>query len=243
MVVGPPRLRSSAEIQVRDELIGRIAHDVRTPISAILTWLELLKGYSSADPKARHAVEMAQQSARDLAEIVSRAEDAQRIVTGALELEMAPVDLVHLLRSVADRVRPAAESRGVVLEGDLGATGAMVRGDGSRLRQAFTRVLSHCVSLSGPGTVQLGLRLTEHEAKVSILGPALILEAPLLQALLAEGEWPCMAGPSGQALLDFAVAGHVIRLHGGRLEAQAQDGQGTRVSATLPVGAQPVLLA
>ena len=236
MVVGPPRIRSSAEVQVRDELIARIAHDVRTPISAILTWLELLKGYATEDPKATRAVEMAQQSAHDLAEMVSGVEDAQRIVAGTIALEMAPVDLIPLLRSVADRVRPAAESRGVVLECDLGPQGALARGDPSRLRQAFSRVLSHCVSLTEPGTVQLGLCLEHGEARISVFGPVLTLPALLRQALLADGEWPCIAGSNGQAVLDFAVASHVFGLHGGRLEAEALDPRGTRISATLPVG-------
>ena len=234
MIAGQVPVFSSAALQVRDELIARVAHDVRTPVGAILTWLEVLKRHA-ADPQAVRAIEMAQQSARELTEIVTGIEDAQRILAGTLELETAQVDLSRLLQAVADGVRPSAESRGIVLHCDLGPSRALSRGDGGRLKHAFTRVLFHCVSLSGQGTVQLGLRADEQEATVYVVCPALTLSVPLQQALAAEREWPSMAGPSGRALLDFAVACRLIGLHGGRLEVQSLDGQETRLTASLPL--------
>ena len=227
-------VRAPAESPVRDELITRVVHDVRTPIGAILTWLELLKGYST-DPQARRAVEMAQQSARDLTEIVAGVEDAQRLVAGTLELQMAPVDLTGLLEEVADRVRPAAHSRGIVLDCDLSPAVTLARGDGRRLRHLFTRLLFHCTSLSRPGTVRLQSQAGEAETRIQIVCPELILSASLQQALIAERPWPCVEGPSGQAMLDFATAGRVIRLHGGRLEAESSNGSGSRLSAALPL--------
>ena len=221
-------------MQVRDELIARIAHDVRTPIGAILTWLEVLKAQAT-DPQARRAIEMAQQSARDLSEIVAGAEDAQRIVAGTIELQRAPLDLVSLLNAVAERVRPSTQSRDIVLHCDLAPSVTLARGDGRRLRHVFTRVLAHCVSLSGPGTVRLVLRADEEEARVCIVCPGLTLSSALQRALVTEGEWPSIAGPGGQAVLDCAMACRVINLHGGRLETESLDGQGTRLSASLPL--------
>ena len=234
MLPGQVLAPASAGAQVRDELIARIAHDMRTPIGAILTWLEVLKAQAT-DPQARRAIEMAQQSARDLSEIVAGAEDAQRIVAGTLDLQRAPLDLVSLLNAVADRVRPAADSRGIVLHCDLAPSVTLARGDDRRLRHVFTRVLAHCVSLSGPGTVGLVLRADEEEARVCVVCPVLTLSTALQRALVAEGEWPAIAGSGGPAVLDFAVACRVINLHGGRLETEPLDGQGTRLCASLPL--------
>lgn len=227
-------VRATEESPVRDELITRVVHDARTPIGAILTWLELLGEYST-DPRARRAVEMAQQSAQELTEIVAGVEDAQRLVSGTLELQMAPVDLAVLLDEVADRVRPSLPSRGIVLHSDLGPKGALGRGDDRRLRHLFSRILFHCASLSEPGTMRLLSQAGEGETRIHLLCPKLVLSASLQQALTSERQWPSLDGPSGQALLDFAMAGRIMRLHGGRLEAESSNGSGSRLSASLPL--------
>ena len=222
-------------MKLRDELIARLAHDARTPLGAILTWLELLKAQTD-DSQARRSVEAAQQSARDLVEIVSGVEDAQRLAAGTLDLQLAPVDLAALVGFAADRVLAPAEGRGIVLHRDLGHAGISVRGDLARLRHAFSRVLFHCTSLSGPGTIRLVLRAEAQQARVAITCPALALSAPLRQALSGEGEWPSIVGPNGLAAFDFAVSSRVLRLHGGRLEAAVlPDGAGTQLDATLPL--------
>ena len=235
MSVDSPDLASKAAVKLRDELIARLAHDARTPLGAILTWLELLKSQVD-DPHARRSVEAAQQSARDLVEIVSAVEDAQRLAAGTLELQLSPVDLAALVAFAADRARSSGEGRGIVQDRDLGLAGISVLGDLARLRHAFGRVLFHCTSLSGKGTMRLVLRAEAPQARVVITCPALALSVPLQQALNGHDEWPSIVGPNGQAALDFAVSCRVLRLHGGRLEAAAlPDDAGTELVATLPL--------
>jgi signal transduction histidine kinase len=235
MFAGPVLTTVPAEVRLRDELISRVAHEARTPIGAILTWLELLKAQASSSPQAARAIEMAERSARELTEIVTSAEDAQRLMAGTIELQMSPLDLAALLRSVVDRVLPGAEARSVVLDCEAATPERPASGDGERLRQAFTRLLGHCVVLSGPGRLQVRLEDQRDEARVELLCSALTLSDPLREALEDDDQWPSLAGPRGQALLDFALACRIVALHGGRLVAESLNGHGTRISATLPL--------
>jgi signal transduction histidine kinase len=239
MLAGAFLIAVPAEVRVRDELISRVAHEARTPIGAILTWLELLKAHSSDIPQAARAIEMAERSARELTEIVTSAEDAQRVMAGTIELQMAPLDLAGLVRSVVERVLPGATARSIDLECEASTPQRPASGDGERLRQAFTRILGHCVGLSGPGRVQIRLEDQRTDARVDLLCPALTLSDPLREALLDDAQWPSIAGPCGQAVLDFALACRIVALHGGRLEAEALNGHGTRISATLPLALAP----
>jgi len=236
MRAGPGLTAVSAEVRARDELIARLAHEARTPIGAILTWLELLKAHSSSSPQATRAIEMAERSARELTEIVTGAEDAQRVMAGTIELQMTPLDLASLLRSVVDRVLPGAQARSIALDCETATQGRPARGDGARLRHAFTRILAHCVGLSGPGRVQVRLEDERSGVRVDLLCSALTLSDSLREALQDESGWPSIAGPHGQAVLDFALACRVVGLHGGRLEAESLNGHGTRITATLPLG-------
>jgi signal transduction histidine kinase len=182
---------------------------------------------------------MAERSARELTEIVTSAEDAQRVMAGTIELQMAPLDLAGLVRSVVERVLPGATARSIDLECEASTPQRPASGDGERLRQAFTRILGHCVGLSGPGRVQIRLEDQRTDARVDLLCPALTLSDPLREALLDDAQWPSIAGPCGQAVLDFALACRIVALHGGRLEAEALNGHGTRISATLPLALAP----
>ena len=239
MRAGPGLTAVSLEVRARDELIARLAHEARTPIGAILTWLELLKAHSSSSPQATRAIEMAERSARELTEIVTGAEDAQRVMAGTIELHVAPLDFAGLLRSVVDRVLPGAQARSITLDCETATQGRPARGDGARLRHAFTRILAHCVGLSGPGRVQVRLEDERSGVRVDLLCSSLTLSESLCEALQDEGGWPSMTGPHGQAVLDFALACRVVALHGGRLEAESLNGRGTRITATLPLALAP----
>jgi len=230
----------AVEVRARDELIARLAHEARTPIGAILTWLELLKAHSSSSPQATRAIAMAERSARELTEIVTGAEEAQRVMAGTMELQMTPLDLAAVLRSVVERALAGAQARNIVLDCETTTTGGPARGDAERLRNAFTRLLVHCVSLSGPGRVHVRLADERNGVRVDLLCSALTLSDALRDALQDESGWPSIAGPQGQVMLDFALACRVVGLHGGRLEAASLNGSGTRITATLPLGVASV---
>jgi signal transduction histidine kinase len=234
MHAGPAVTSVPDEIRLRDELISRLAHEARTPIGAIVTWLEVLKCQSSGSPQAARAIEMAQRSTRHLTEIIASAEDTQQIIAKTIELRTASLDLGGLLHSVIDRLLPAAQARRITLDCETPSSARPARGDEARLRHTFTRILAHCVGLSGAGPMQLRIQDQGTEVRVDLLCPALTLSAVLLDALQDDREWPSPAGPCGQIALDFAVACRVFALHGGRLEAESVAGQGTRVSAMLP---------
>lgn len=224
----------AAEVRLRDELLARLTHEARTPVGAILTWLEVLKAQPAIPPQAAQAIAMAQRSTRELTEILSGAEDAQQVMAGTMELQVKALDLASLVRSVVDRVQPVAQARSITLDCETANPGRPAQGDEVRLRHSFTRILAHCVGLSGPGQMQVRLLDRGTDVRVEVLGPALTLSDSLREALQEDGEWPHMAGPCGQAVLDFAVACRIVALHGGRLEAEPLNGRGTRISATLP---------
>ena len=196
MFAGPVLTTVPAEVRARDELIACLTHEARTPIGAILTWLELLKAHASTSPQAARAVEMAERSARELTEIVTGAEDAQRVMAGTIELQMTALDLADLLRSVVDRVLPGAEARSITIACEAASHGRPAQGDSARLRHALTRILAHCVGLSGPGRVQVRVEEGRSEARVELLWPALVLSDSLCAALRDEREWPQHHGPA-----------------------------------------------
>ena len=235
MPARPGTVEVSADVRARDELIARLAHEARTPIGAILTWLELLKAHPAGSPQATRAIHMAERSARELNEIVTGAEDAQRVMAGTIELQMAALDLGGLLRSVVERVTPAAQAREVALDCETPAERRQVLCDAARLRYVFTRLLAHCVGLSAPGRVQVRLQDERSGVRVDLVCSALTLSHALREALHDAHEWPSLAGPLGQAVLDFALARRVVALHGGGIEAESLNGSGTIISVTLPL--------
>ena len=77
---------------------------------------------------------MAERSARELNEILTGAEDAQQVMAGTIELQVAALDLGGLLRSVVERVTPGAQAREIALDCETPAECRQVLCDAARLR-------------------------------------------------------------------------------------------------------------
>jgi len=227
---------ANGDVRARDELIARAGHDLRTPLAAVLTWLQVLRAEVAGDQTSR-AVGMAERAARELGQIVSGFEDAHRLMTGTLTVQQLPVDLVAVVHSAVEAVVPAAEARGLSLECATPHSRALLKGDDHRLNHSLNRLVSAAVVLTPPGgQIRVSLESRASEARVRVRCVGLRLEPALRQALVAGPEWPSLTGPTGQLALDFAVACRTVALHGGQLEAESLTGdEGTEISVSLPL--------
>ena len=223
-------------VRARDDLLARAAHDVRTPLASILTWLRVLRA-ETLGPQGSQAVAMAERAARELGQIVAGLEDAHQLMAGSLQLRRLPVDMVAVVSSVVEATRPAAAARSLPLESSVKGSSIHVRGDAERLQHVLSRLLLNAVVLTSPGgRIDLSLDADAAEARVAIRCLGLGFTPAHLEAMVPDAEWPCLAGPGGQVALDLAVACRVLALHAGALRTDALgEGRGLLIGVTLPI--------
>src|SRR5262249_48887080 len=109
--------------RVKDEFLAVLSHELRTPMSAMLGWLYLIRGGQQAA-----GLETVERNARLQAKLVNDLLDVSRIVTGKMELEMSVLSLVRTLENAVDTARVGAAPRGIGIHLDAPEGAWLVRG-------------------------------------------------------------------------------------------------------------------
>ena len=233
------RERARAEAaDVRFDLIGMLAHEMRTPLASI-------KGYASAmlldeidldrDTELEFLQAIDEESER-LNEMVTHLLDSTVIEAGALELHREPVLLAGLIRrTVAVMARRTDRHRLIV---SCSSSVPAVYADEQRVQQVLTNLLDNAIKYSPDG----GLILVRCERKGSnaivVVSDQGVGIAPEHLNKLFERffrtEQRRTLGVSGTGL-GLPIVDSIVRAHGGRIWAESVVDEGTKLSFTLPI--------
>ncbi len=219
----------------KQDLIAFLAHDLKTPLTSVLGYLELLRDEPGLSEEQRGKYTgIALGKARRLEELVGEFFD---INTMDLTLDKRdPVQISFLLEQLADEFYPlfAAKELSCVPEIE---PHLVVEGDGDRLARVFDNVLRNAVSYSTPGS-PVGLAAHREGKSVVVTITNEGLEIP-------EGELSNIFGKfyrldaarstsTGGAGLGLAIAKEIVELHGGTIRAEST-GTRTAFVITLPL--------
>jgi CheY-like chemotaxis protein/nitrogen-specific signal transduction histidine kinase len=231
--------RAEEGCRARDDLLSVAAHALRTPLTAILGWVTLLRAGELDGATAARAIEVIERNARRQAELIADLIDATRILGRRLGLNRGRVDFCRLVDTAIVTARAAAEARDVRLHAALDPAAAAVWADPDRLGQVVASLLANAVKFSRPGgRIDVRLARVGGDAELQVrdegVGIALAALPHLFDRLPREpGAAPSdRDGARSQLGLSLAIARHLAELHGGVLAA-ASDGQGRGATFTL----------
>ena len=219
----------------RQELVAFLAHDLKTPLTSVLGYLELLRDEPglSEEQRAKYTG-IAYDKAKRLEELVGEFFD---INTMELSLtQTGTVQLSFLLEQLADEFYPLFAAGELECVPEIGPH-LTVEGDGDRLARVFDNVLRNAVSYSHPGgTVGLTARQEGETVVVTVTNEGLEIPEKELSNIF-EKFYRLDAARStrtGGAGLGLAIAKEIVELHGGSIRAEST-GHRTAFVITLPV--------
>src|SRR5262249_37952931 len=137
--------------QLKDEFLATLSHELRTPLNAILGYARMLQGGLLRGEKQERAFGILERNATTLSQIVADILDVSRIVSGKLQLDVAPVDLTAIVGDAVSTVLPAADAKGVTIEAALDPQLVFALGDSDRLRQIVWNLVSNAVKFTPKG--------------------------------------------------------------------------------------------
>ncbi len=244
------RLRSS-ETRARDasdaksSFVAAMSHEIRTPMIGVTGMLEVLS-HSDLDDDQRRTVQVIQQSARSLLQIIGDILDFSKVEAGRLELSTTTLSLPRLLRSTVANFSGSASSKGLVLTCTVDdRIGPAHVADGLRLRQVLGNFLSNAIKFTESGMVEAALEWRGREGdgdrlcfRITDTGIGVTPEqqARLFQPFQqAEGSTTRRFGGTG---LGLVISQRLAELMGGEVEMDSTPGAGTtlRLTLTLPRG-------
>jgi signal transduction histidine kinase len=220
----------------RLELIGDVAHELRTPLSAIKGYMEgLVDGVLPAEATTFHQVF---READRLQRLVHDLQQLSRVEAGAynLDLRSAPPD--RLVEGVVARLGRQFEEKGVALETDVPPDLPLVRADEDRIGQVLLNLVGNALQYTPPGgRVLLAVRREEERVWFSVQDTGIGISPEQLAHVFVrfyrvDKSRSRAGGGSG---IGLTIAKHLVEAHGGLIEgASGGPDQGSTFSFTIP---------
>jgi PAS domain S-box-containing protein len=235
--------RSDAEKanRLKDEFLATLSHELRTPLNAVIGWSRMLKSGRLDTESSMHALEVIERNAWAQKQIIEDILDVSRVITGKLQLNLGPVDLVAVVDAALDAVRPALEAKDIQIETIIDAGLRIIPGDADRLQQVIWNLLSNAVKFTSTGG-KVEIRVSQDASHVQVqitdTGPGIdpaFLPHVFERFRQADGSITRTHGGLG---LGLAIVRHLVELHGGVITAENRKEGGAvfTVKLRLPSG-------
>ena len=224
------RLRRALEeerqaAQAKNDLIAGVSHDLRTPLTSILGYLELLADTSSGlSDTARQHAEIALQKSRQLSSRVDDLFEFTKVSDPSFTIRPAPIDLAALVTQLAEEYLPILEANGMACRIDAARDGYPIVADGDLLVRVFENLLSNAVRHGREGRF-VDIRLSERERRVvaAVVNYGNPIPADALPRVFDRffRVDASRSGQTGGAGLGLATAKRIVELHGGSIRVSS----------------------
>ncbi|MGE3276604.1 MAG: ATP-binding protein [Vicinamibacterales bacterium] len=227
--------------RLKDEFLATLSHEMRTPLNALLGWIQLLKSDQLAPARRTRALEAIDRSARLQAQLTADLLDVSRAITGKLRLDPQDVVVGALIEGAIESLRPAADLKHLSLRLEIPAGIPPLVLDPERLQQIVWNVLSNAIKFTPTGgAIVVGLALEDEELVFTVRDTGVGIRQEFLPFVFdrfrqADGGTTREHGGLG---LGLAIVRHLVELHGGTVSASS-DGPGLGATFTVRLPAVP----
>jgi PAS domain S-box-containing protein len=224
--------------RLRDDFLATISHELRNPLNSIVGWAGLLRCGKLDEEKSARAVEAILRGAQAQDQIISDLLDVARIINGRMRLNVRPLQLVKVLESTIDTMRPAIEAKQIRLQAILDPTASPLAGDPDRLRQVFWNLLSNAVKFTSKnGRIRVVLQRINSHVEIVVTNTGIGIDSRLLPYVFdrfRQGDSGANRQSSGLGL-GLAIVRKLVELHGGTVRAESKGrGRGASFIVRLP---------
>lgn len=231
--------------RLREDMTQMLVHDLRSPLSAIISSLRLLPDFlaNQDQASAREMLGFAQVGSDRLMNLVNTLLDISKLEKGEMQLQLEWVEVETLLRTTAERLAPLAEAANITVEVRPGPPEMpLVRADPDLLGRALHNLLDNALKFTPDGgQVTLWARLDSAaqppgvQLGVSDDGPGIPVEAQAKIFKKFEQGGSAQGRRRGTGLgLSFCKL--VAEAHGGKIGVESAPGQGATFAMSLPAG-------
>jgi signal transduction histidine kinase len=170
------RRRAELVAQAREEVLGVVAHDLRNPLSLIVTTTELLQEEDLEAAKRKQILEIAMRAGRQMNRLIEDLLDTVHLQSGKLSLDLEDVEVCAVLRQAEETFRPMAQKRGISLTAKGPDKPVWVHADPFRVSQVLGNLLGNALKFTPDnGSVTYGATVSGGEIAfhVSDTGPGI----------------------------------------------------------------------
>jgi signal transduction histidine kinase len=232
------RTRAEAATRAKDEFMAMLGHELRNPLSPILTALQLIRRRGKGGPE----IDIIERQLNHLVRLVDDLMDISRITQGKIELRKVRAETSVIVLRGVELASPLLDKRRQRLDMQVPAEGLLLEGDADRLAQVVSNLLTNASKYSEPGST-IEMRATRAGSFVEVLvrDQGIGIPADMLGRIFdIFVQQPQASDRSRGGLgLGLAIVRSLIELHGGTVEARSGGlGQGSDFVVRLPLAAR-----
>ena len=226
--------------KAKDEFVSTVSHELRTPLTSISGYIELFEDgfFEGLTSQQRGMLGVVKRNVGRLRSLIEDLLTLSRVESDAFRTSFDVLDVVHLTSDVAhDVAEIAARSEVTVRESNPGHP-VLVRGDAGQLSRAVLNLVTNAVKFSQRGgQVLIRLTVVDGEAVVSVVDHGIGIPAEELATLgtrFFRASNAVEAEITGTGL-GLRIVQTIADNHGGRLELESTEGQGTTARLAIPL--------
>ncbi len=219
----------------RTELIGTVAHELRTPLSGLQGYAE---GLSDGLFEPQQAAQAIHREVSRLKRLVNDLSEVSRVESGAVHLKLEHFDWVPLVHEILERYQPIFLEGNTPIKVQISTASVIVEADRDRVTQILINLLSNALKHAPESRIEVTLKmLIPQEAHLEIrdFGAGIAPEhLPHLFERFYRAD-PSRSSATGGSGVGLTISSHLARAMGGRLEVKSVLGTGSSFTLILPL--------
>ncbi len=234
-------LRLAAADQAKSEFLANMSHELRTPLNSSIGFSELLKQGSDGElsEKQKHFVDNILASNQFLLTLINDILDLSKIEAGKIELVPDKMSVSVVIQETLSLIKEKAMDHNVILKTEFDPQIEFIQADRQRFKQILFNLLSNAVKFSKEtgGTLTITAKKEGDMVKISVSDTGIGIKEENVSKLFQKFE-QLESGISkkyGGTGLGLAITKQLVELHGGKIWAESQFGEGTTFIFLLPI--------
>jgi signal transduction histidine kinase len=221
-------------LRARDDFLAMAAHELKTPVSAVLLQLQGLQRSLDKDPATASAAERVGKAARTslrLDRLITQMLDVSRITTAGLRLEPEDMDLSELVAEVVNRFAETKCESTIAVECETGVTGHW---DKLRVGQVVSNLVGNAVKYGMGKAIEVDLHTENSTAILRVEDHGIGIDAEHQQKLFERFERAVATRDYGGFGLGLWITREIVEASGGTVQVKSAPGQGSTFTVRLP---------
>ena len=224
--------------EVKQQFVAMVSHDLRTPLTSIKGFLELLAGgvYGDLNPTGEHRAGLAQRNITRLISLINDLLDYEKLQSGKFSLDCREIDVASPINRSIDALRFFAEKEEVALETE--DVNFKAYADEERLVQILVNLISNSVKFSPKGgRVLVTAAPKENLVEFSVIDQGRGVPKDMQEAIFERFKQvkTTDATEKGGTGLGLPICKALAECHGGAIGVESEEGKGSRFWFTVPM--------
>ena len=138
--------------RMKAELITNVSHDIKTPLTSIINYVDILKRHDIKDDEVRSYIEILDRKSARLKQLVDDLVESSKISSGNITLDLQSIDLCQMVQQMNGEFREKFEERNLSMVCELTDEPMLIKADGARLCRVIENLYSNAAKYSMPGS-------------------------------------------------------------------------------------------